>query len=196
MFVGVQGRSIHYDACNSCHLRGHLYSGMRSTTPQLRGFNRSLTVRRNPRSVIHSYEPTSAGPSPVELPAVSTSTEKVGEKLAEWLKSPFDFAAFGPRLTVGALLSAPEKLNSLSDDVQKFTEILNSPAPPEDKSKQVASELELYAPSYYLFSTSRSFVSPVSKAIGHTCNLARFDTEYIFFLILRKQRFNWMTIKK
>jgi hypothetical protein len=69
---------------------------------------------------------------------------EVGKQLREWLVSPFDFAAFGPRLTLGALLSAPEKLQTLQQEIEKARETLSSPAPAEDKGKLLAAQLETY----------------------------------------------------
>lgn len=74
-----------------------------------------------------------------ETPAASGD---VGDKLREWLSSPFDVAAFGPRLTVGALLSAPDRIQTFGTELERVSELMSSPAPPEDKSKLLASELE------------------------------------------------------
>jgi hypothetical protein len=70
--------------------------------------------------------------------------EDVGEKLRGWLQSPFDFAAFGPRLAVGAILSAPERIQQVGSEIEKASEVLNSPAPAEDKTKMLAAQLETY----------------------------------------------------
>jgi hypothetical protein len=37
----------------------------------------------------------------------------VGDKLGRWLKTPFDVISFGPRASAGALVSAPERLQTL-----------------------------------------------------------------------------------
>ena len=79
-------------------------------------------------------------------PTTATPLAEPGKKLNEWLKTPFDLAAFGPRVTVGALLSAPERFGRLQAEVQRVTEVLNSPAPVEDKTKMLAVELETCAP--------------------------------------------------
>ena len=81
-----------------------------------------------------------APPAPAELPPPPMA--EPGQKLNDWFQSPFDYAAFGPRVTMGALMSAPERFSKLSEEVQRVTDVLNSPAPVEDKSKQLAIELE------------------------------------------------------
>ena len=91
------------------------------------------------------------GSAPEESPGLLPSSSvappppNVGEKLKDWLVSPFDIAAFGPRLTVGALLSAPEKIQSLQTEFSKAQETLSSPAPAEDKGKLLAAQIETYA---------------------------------------------------
>lgn len=96
----------------------------------------TLQVAR-PRCVqCHAAEPD------VDASVTSPAVGEVGERLREWLASPFDFAAFGPRLTVGALLSAPDRIQSFGSELERVQELINSPAPPEEKSKQLASELE------------------------------------------------------
>lgn len=37
----------------------------------------------------------------------------LGEKIQDWVKSPVQIATFGPRVTLGALLTAPERLSQL-----------------------------------------------------------------------------------
>lgn len=87
------------------------------------------------------------------LPAtVADEAPEVGAQLREWLASPFDFAAFGPRLTVGALLSAPDKISSLQTEIEKARDIINSPAPPEDKSKLLAAQIEGYDSHFFSIS--------------------------------------------
>jgi hypothetical protein len=81
----------------------------------------------------------SLSPIKAELPPPS----EPGKKISGWLKSPFDLVAFGPRLAAGALMSAPERMNKLSAEVQRVNELLSSPAPVEDKSKMLAIELEM-----------------------------------------------------
>ena len=90
------------------------------------------------------------GSAPEEAPgllpasSVAPPPPNVGEKIKDWLVSPFDIAAFGPRLTVGALLSAPEKIQSLQSEISKAQETLSSPAPAEDKGKLLAAQIETY----------------------------------------------------
>lgn len=36
-----------------------------------------------------------------------------GNKVEKWLKTPFDLAAFGPRAGMGALLSFPDRMQTL-----------------------------------------------------------------------------------
>lgn len=81
--------------------------------------------------------------------ASASVPDDVGEKLRGWLSSPFDLAAFGPRLTVGALLSAPDRIQSFGSELERVSELMNSPAPPEDKSKQLAGELETCETSHH-----------------------------------------------
>lgn len=98
------------------------------------------------RSYGTAPESDSARSAPALLPSSSVSPPPpdVGESLREWLVSPFDIAAFGPRLTVGALLSAPEKIQNLQREISKAQEVINSPAPAEDKGKLLAAQLETY----------------------------------------------------
>jgi hypothetical protein len=41
------------------------------------------------------------------------ANRSAGNKVEQWFKTPFDIAAFGPRATLGALLSMPERLQTL-----------------------------------------------------------------------------------
>jgi hypothetical protein len=43
----------------------------------------------------------------------SSSSQQPGAKVEQWLKTPFDIAAFGPRAALGAFVSLPERLQML-----------------------------------------------------------------------------------
>ncbi|GLC37385.1 hypothetical protein PLESTB_001593000 [Pleodorina starrii] len=66
----------------------------------------------------------------------------VGAKVERWLKTPFDILAFGPRAGAGALLSVPERLQTLQSDVEKAIELLQDPRPLEEKQAVVLKEVE------------------------------------------------------
>ncbi|KXZ46820.1 hypothetical protein GPECTOR_40g554 [Gonium pectorale] len=66
----------------------------------------------------------------------------VGAKVERWLKTPFDVLAFGPRAGAGALLSVPERLQTLQQDVEKAIELLQDPRPLEEKQAVVLKEVE------------------------------------------------------
>lgn len=109
-------------------------------------FTTFRAVRANPVPAVPGSRPRfvkcSAAEPEVESTTALPVSGDVGEKLREWLSSPFDLAAFGPRLTVGALLSAPERIQTFGSELERVSELMSSPAPPEDKSKLLASELE------------------------------------------------------
>lgn len=65
-----------------------------------------------------------------------------GAKVEKWLKTPFDVAAFGPRATFGALVSLPERLQMMQTDIAKFTELVQSPRPVDEKQQLVLQEVE------------------------------------------------------
>lgn len=46
-------------------------------------------------------------------PPIRTPLLAVGTKVERWLKTPFDILTFGPRVGAGALLSVPERLQTL-----------------------------------------------------------------------------------
>ncbi|EFJ48791.1 hypothetical protein VOLCADRAFT_104621 [Volvox carteri f. nagariensis] len=66
----------------------------------------------------------------------------VGSKVERWLKTPFDILAFGPRAGAGALLSAPERLQTLQSDFEKALELLQDPRPIEEKQTVLLKEVE------------------------------------------------------
>ncbi|GBF98862.1 hypothetical protein Rsub_11466 [Raphidocelis subcapitata] len=70
------------------------------------------------------------------------ATSQPGSKVEQWLKTPFDVAAFGPRAAFGALVSLPERLQMLQSDVSKLTELAQSPRPIEEKGQLVLQEVE------------------------------------------------------
>lgn len=75
--------------------------------------------------------------------AGSTSTEpRIGEKIRKWMQTPFDLAAFGPRATLGALISAPEKLQNLQSDLIRISELLQDPRPAQEKGEVLLEEIE------------------------------------------------------
>lgn len=65
-----------------------------------------------------------------------------GSKIEQWLKTPFDIAAFGPRATFGALVSMPERLQTLQSDIEKVTELLQDPRPLDEKRDVLLQEVE------------------------------------------------------
>lgn len=65
-----------------------------------------------------------------------------GNKVEQWFRTPFDIAAFGPRATLGALLSLPERLQTLPTDVQRVAELVQDPRPVEEKQQLVLQEVE------------------------------------------------------
>ncbi|GMH41523.1 hypothetical protein BSKO_09433 [Bryopsis sp. KO-2023] len=72
----------------------------------------------------------------------SGSPSRPGEKIERWLKTPFDVAALGPRVTVGALVSAPDKLQELQSDLVKIGELVQDPRSPAEKQQILFNELE------------------------------------------------------
>lgn len=73
---------------------------------------------------------------------VRASSSFPGSKVEQWLKTPFDIASFGPRATLGALLSMPEKLESLQADMERITTLVQDPRPVEEKQQLVLQEVE------------------------------------------------------
>ncbi|WIA28956.1 hypothetical protein OEZ86_011478 [Tetradesmus obliquus] len=73
---------------------------------------------------------------------VRASSSFPGGKVEQWLKTPFDIASFGPRATLGALLSMPEKLESLQADMERITTLVQDPRPVEEKQQLVLQEVE------------------------------------------------------
>ncbi|KAF6254764.1 P-loop containing nucleoside triphosphate hydrolase protein [Scenedesmus sp. NREL 46B-D3] len=67
---------------------------------------------------------------------------ELGSKVEQWLRTPFDVASFGPRATLGALLSMPEKLQSLQMDMERVTQLVQDPRPVEEKQQLVLQEVE------------------------------------------------------
>lgn len=72
----------------------------------------------------------------------SSSSDAPGNRVEQWLKTPFDIAAFGPRVATGALLSLPEQLQSLQSDVERLTQLVQDPRPVEEKQQLVLAEVE------------------------------------------------------
>lgn len=68
--------------------------------------------------------------------------EPVGTKVERWLKTPFDVLSFGPRAGMGALVSLPDKLQTLPSEVEKLQELLQDPRPLDEKQAVVMREVE------------------------------------------------------
>ncbi|GAX80667.1 hypothetical protein CEUSTIGMA_g8102.t1 [Chlamydomonas eustigma] len=68
-----------------------------------------------------------------EIPFDASSI--VGDKLGRWLKTPFDVLTFGPRASAGALVSAPERLQTLQYDLEKAWELVQDPRPISEKQE-------------------------------------------------------------
>jgi len=73
---------------------------------------------------------------------VVQASSSPGAKVEKWLKTPFDVLSFGPRATVGALISLPERLQMLQADVEKVTELIQDPRPIDEKQQVVLQEVE------------------------------------------------------
>eukprot|EP01026_Neomeris_dumetosa_P044129 TRINITY_DN3711_c0_g1_i5.p1 TRINITY_DN3711_c0_g1~~TRINITY_DN3711_c0_g1_i5.p1 ORF type:complete len:255 (-),score=42.69 TRINITY_DN3711_c0_g1_i5:191-955(-) len=71
-----------------------------------------------------------------------SETQEVGTKVAQWLTSPYDALTFGPRFTIGSLLSLPNTIQGLPQDVERLVKLLQDDRPLEDKQKIVLQELE------------------------------------------------------
>eukprot|EP00879_Flechtneria_rotunda_P005220 GHRR01005503.1.p1 GENE.GHRR01005503.1~~GHRR01005503.1.p1 ORF type:complete len:257 (+),score=83.41 GHRR01005503.1:408-1178(+) len=70
------------------------------------------------------------------------STFSTGNKVEQWLRTPFDIAAFGPRTFVGGLVSLPERLQSLQTDLERVQLLVQDPRPIEEKQQLVLQEVE------------------------------------------------------
>ncbi|KAJ9531366.1 hypothetical protein V8C86DRAFT_2577607 [Haematococcus lacustris] len=73
---------------------------------------------------------------PVDLSAV------LGDKLGRWAATPWDALTFGPRAGAGALVSLPERLQTLQGDMQRLVELVQDPRPVEDKQAVLLEEVE------------------------------------------------------
>mmetsp|Transcript_13897 Transcript_13897/g.24359 ORF Transcript_13897/g.24359 Transcript_13897/m.24359 type:complete len:266 (+) Transcript_13897:86-883(+) len=87
---------------------------------------RTLVTRSYQQNEPGSYEPASV----------------VGDKVGKWMLTPFDLLAFGPRATAGALISAPERLQTLQSDLQRLVELVQDPRPLEEKQSVLMKEME------------------------------------------------------
>ncbi|KAG2454767.1 hypothetical protein HYH02_000602 [Chlamydomonas schloesseri] len=85
---------------------------------------------------------TSSRRTALVVKAQSVDSSTVGAKVERWLKTPFDILTFGPRVGAGALLSVPERLQTLQSDVEKAIELLQDPRPLEEKQAVVMKEVE------------------------------------------------------
>ncbi|KAF8072828.1 Kifc3 [Scenedesmus sp. PABB004] len=65
-----------------------------------------------------------------------------GAKVERWLQTPWDFATFGARAAFGALISLPERLQTLPTDVERVSALVQDPRPAEEKQQIVLQEVE------------------------------------------------------
>lgn len=72
----------------------------------------------------------------------SDGLPEIGTKVEKWLKTPFDIAAFGPRAGLGALVSIPDRLQTLRSDIDRVVELLQDPRPADEKQQIVLREVE------------------------------------------------------
>jgi hypothetical protein len=80
------------------------------------------------RQALHASQQRTAVALPRRL--MTCRAQAVGSKLEPYLATPFDVLAFGPRTTVGALLTAPQRLGALQADVQRLVDLVQaSPEP-------------------------------------------------------------------
>lgn len=87
------------------------------------------------------FKPTGAVRSLRSIKAqAASSSSRVGERIQKWLQSPFDIAAFGPRATLGALLTAPERIQNLQSDLQQLGELVQDSSRETQEKKQVVLE--------------------------------------------------------
>eukprot|EP00210_Caulerpa_lentillifera_P006239 g5960.t1 len=66
-----------------------------------------------------------------------------GERLQDWVKSPFLIATFGPRVALGALLTTPQRLAQLPDDLSKVRDLLSGSQPIDEKASILIEEVEI-----------------------------------------------------
>eukprot|EP00878_Enallax_costatus_P036734 GHUV01041280.1.p1 GENE.GHUV01041280.1~~GHUV01041280.1.p1 ORF type:complete len:178 (+),score=53.08 GHUV01041280.1:431-964(+) len=74
--------------------------------------------------------------------SASTSTSAPGSRVEQWMRTPFDLLAFGPRAGLGALLSMPERLQTLQSDVERVSQLVQDPRSVEEKQQLVMQEVE------------------------------------------------------
>eukprot|EP00878_Enallax_costatus_P029799 GHUV01032356.1.p1 GENE.GHUV01032356.1~~GHUV01032356.1.p1 ORF type:complete len:239 (+),score=73.22 GHUV01032356.1:558-1274(+) len=65
-----------------------------------------------------------------------------GSRVEQWMRTPFDLLAFGPRAGLGALLSMPERLQTLQSDVERVSQLVQDPRSVEEKQQLVMQEVE------------------------------------------------------
>lgn len=70
------------------------------------------------------------------------SSTAPGSRVEQWMRTPFDLLAFGPRAGLGALLSLPERLQTLQSDLERVNELVQDPRPVEEKQQLVLQEVE------------------------------------------------------
>lgn len=79
----------------------------------------------------------------VQLSAQSADNlPEIGSKVEKWMKTPFDILALGPRAGLGALVSLPDRMQTLRSDVDRVMELLQDPRPVDVKQQVVLREVE------------------------------------------------------
>ncbi|KAG1658485.1 hypothetical protein FOA52_006264 [Chlamydomonas sp. UWO 241] len=92
------------------------------------------TVGRRPSVVARGYDR--------QVQGSAIPVEPVGDRIAAWIATPFDLLSFGPRAGMGALVSAPERLQRLSSDMERAMELLQDPRPINEKQEALLREFE------------------------------------------------------
>lgn len=94
-----------------------------------------------------AYRPHSKATRVVTAPEPQFSTDSAsgldaGPQLKQWLRSPFDILALGPRATLGALLNAAELAQSMPAELEKLQMLAQDPRPMQEKQAVIAKEIE------------------------------------------------------
>ncbi|CAL8462108.1 g1639 [Coccomyxa elongata] len=116
---------------------------MRSTCFQAHAFGTlppkpSGTHRKVPKNGLQAARASSG--YDYQDPVVPTPA--LGNRVEAWLKTPMDILTFGPRATVGALLSLPERAQTLQQDLDRINMLLQDPRSLDDKRDELAKEVE------------------------------------------------------
>ncbi|DBA93499.1 TPA: hypothetical protein ACH3X3_013598 [Trebouxia sp. C0006] len=93
------------------------------------------------------YRPHSQATRATTAPEPQFSTDTVagsvaGPQLKQWLRSPFDILALGPRATLGALLNAAELAQAMPAEMEKLQMLAQDPRPFQEKQAVLAQEVE------------------------------------------------------